>query len=119
MASLQMNGPYNFTIEKIDDVVTQVSAGNYGLGYTDERETFIVQYVGRSDSNVNAELKAKLDKKYKKFKFSYATSPKAAFEKECKNYHDFGESAKLDNKKHPDRPNGTNWRCPVCSIFNY
>ncbi len=52
--------------------------------------------------------------KYKHFKFSYATSPKAAFEKECKNYHDFGGSEKLDNKQHPERPDGTNWECPVC-----
>ena len=44
--------------------------------------------------------------------FSYASCPKAAFEKKCKNYHDLGESEKLDNKSHPDRPTGSGWKCP-------
>lgn len=114
MASLGMNGPYVFDSEKIDEVVTKTSAGNYALGYTKDNGTFIVEYVGRSDTDVNQELKTKPSNKYKKFKYSYATSPKAAFEKECQNYHDFGGSAKLNNKYHPARPNGTTWKCPVC-----
>jgi len=117
MASLEMQGPYVYTSAKIGEVVTQTSAGNYALGYTKEDNTFIVQYVGRSDSDVNQELKAKLNGKYKKFKYSYASSPKAAFEKECRNYHDFGTNEKLDNQNHPDRPNNANWKCPVCNIF--
>lgn len=118
MASLEMSGPYNFTYEKIDEFVTQISAGNYALGYVNAKGTFIVQYVGRSDSDVNAELKARLSSKYKKFKYSYATSAKAAFEKECRNYHAFGGKKELDNKNHPGRPDGTNWECPICTIFD-
>lgn len=117
MASLGMSGPYAFTSTKIDEVVTRKSAGNYALGHTKDDGTFIVEYVGRSDTDLNEELNARLSDRYKKFKYSYATSPKAAFEKECQNYHDFGESAKLDNKYHPARPDGTNWKCPVCDIF--
>jgi len=117
MASLGMEGPYAFTSAKIDQVMTKKSPGNYALGYTKDEGTFIVQYVGRSDVDVNQELKARLDSKYEKFKYSYATSPKAAFEKECRNFHDFGGSDKLHNKHHPARPSGTNWKCPVCSIF--
>lgn len=116
MPSLGMQGSYDFSSEKIDDEVTRTSPGNYALGYIEDR-TFYVHYVGRSDTDLNQELKARLDPKYKKFKYSYATSPKAAFEKECQNYHDFGEKEKLDNKVHPDRPDGTNWKCPVCDIF--
>jgi hypothetical protein len=118
MASLNMKGPYTFASAKIDEVVTKKSPGNYTLGYTKDDGTFIVQYVGRSDVDVNQELKARLNSKYKKFKYSYATSPKAAFEKECRNYHDFGESDSLDNKKHPARPGGSNWKCPVCTVFD-
>ena len=117
MPSLNMSGPYVFTSAKIDEVVTRTSEGNYALGRTKDDDTFIVKYVGRSDENLNQELKAKLSDTYKRFKYSYATSPKDAFEKECQNYHDFGESAKLDNQIHPDRPDGTNWKCPVCDIF--
>lgn len=114
MASLDMEGSYEFTSTRIDEVVTRKSPGNYALGYVDDEGTFRVQYVGRSDVDVNQELKARLSSEYKKFKYSYATSPKAAFEKECENYHDFGGKR---NKRHPGRPNGTNWKCPRCSIF--
>jgi len=121
MASLDMQGAYDFNSSEIDRVVTKTSFGNYALGHLEklgEGETFIVEYVGRSDTDINKELKARLSLKYSKFKFSYATSPKDAFEKECRNYHDFGGSDKLANKIHPDRPAGTDWKCPSCNIFD-
>lgn len=114
MARLDMGeNSYDLTSAKIDKHVTRTSAGNYALGYAKD-DGFIVQYVGRADSDVNGRLKDHIGEGFKQFKFSYAPSPKAAFEKECKNYHDFGESEKLKNKYHPDKPNGSNWRCPVC-----
>jgi hypothetical protein len=116
MASLDMLGPYELTKKEIDKQVTRTSAGNYALGRV-SNNTFYVSYVGRSDTDINDRLK-KWVGNYSKFKFSYATSPKAAFEKECRNYHDFGGSAKLDNKEHPQRPDGTNWECPICDIFD-
>lgn len=102
MATLNMIGPYELTRSKINEVVTQTSPGNYALGYVNSENTFIVQYVGRSDSDVASRLRQHVGEKYKRFKYSYATSPKAAFEKECINYHDFGESRLLDNSIHPD-----------------
>lgn len=119
MPSLDMGGSYEFTSEKIDDVVTKKSPGNYALGYqSEDGKSFVVRYVGRSDTDLNQELKANLNPKYKRFKYSYATSPKVAFQKECQNYHDFGESEGLDNKKHPDRPDRARWKCPVCDVFD-
>lgn len=107
MANLGMKGPYVFNEQSIDNVITQTSPGNYALGYTNDENTFIVQYVGRADSNVNARLKQHIGEKYASFKFSYATSPKAAYEKECQNYHDFGgPKGKLKNKIHPGDPKG-------------
>lgn len=119
MASLNMKGPYELTTEKIDEKVTKTSAGNYALGRLSDA-SFPFSYVGRSDDDVNKRLKAWVGKstKYTHFKFSYATSPKAAFEKECKNYHDFGGSEKLDNDKHPERPYLSKWKCPECDIYN-
>ena len=102
MATLNMIGPYELTRSKINEVVTQTSPGNYALGYVNSENTFIVQYVGRSDSDVASRLRQHVGEKYKRFKYSYATSPKAAFEKECINYHDFGESRLLDNSIDPD-----------------
>jgi hypothetical protein len=116
MASLGMQGPYPLSTAEIDRQITRTSAGNYALTRSTEG-TFYVNYVGRSDNNLNGRLKDHVGSKYSRFMFSPAASPKAAFEKECHNYHDFGGSEKLDNERHPDRPGGTDWKCPRCQIF--
>jgi hypothetical protein len=111
-----MNGPYDFTSEQIDKVVDEKKLGNYALGRIKESggSNLTVHWVGRSDTDLNKELKARLNLKYPKFKFSYADSKQAAFEKECRNYHDFGGKEALDNKIHPDRPDGMDkLKCPV------
>lgn len=118
MSSLGMNGPFDFNRNTIDQEVSCTNPGNYALGYVKDENTFIVQYVGRSDDDVNSRLKDHLNdpESYSSFKFSYATSPKEAYEKECRNYHDFGgPERKLNNKIHPDQPNyPKTWECPVC-----
>ena len=58
MVKLNMEGSYVLTNEKIDEVITKTSAGNYALGKLQkDSETFLVYYVGRSDGNLNARLK--------------------------------------------------------------
>ena len=116
MANTGLTGSYPLTDDKIGEQVTQTSPGNYALGHSKDK-TFYVKYVGRSDDDLNNRLHDWVGK-YDRFKYGYASSPKAAFEKECKLYHDFGESKKLDNKNHPDRPDGSGWECPVCDIFD-
>ncbi|UCZ75809.1 hypothetical protein LHK94_01950 [Dickeya zeae] len=116
MASLDMGNYYDFTSDEIDRVVPK-TAGNYALGYIRNNQ-FTVQYVGRSDSDVNQRLKSHIGNHplCTHFKFSTASSPKAAFEKECENWHDFNPP---ENKIHPDRPsNSKNWKCPRCNVFN-
>jgi hypothetical protein len=110
-----MKGPYDFTSEQIDKLVEDEKLGNYALGKVDESDgLLVVSWVGRSDTDLKKELKARLDMKYPKFKYSYADSKKAAFEKECRNYHDFGGKKLLANKIHPDRPDGMDdLECPV------
>ncbi len=49
---------------------------------------------------------------YKRFRFKYHDSAKAAFNKECTMYHDFGGKDLLDNERHPHRA-ATTWLCPV------
>lgn len=114
-----MNGSYKLDSKTVSATITKTSAGNYALGYTRD-ETFYVKYVGRSDSDLRERLLTHAsDGKYDRFKYSYATSPKAAFEKECQNFHDFGGITSLDNAIHPDRPsNSKDWKCPVCDIFD-
>jgi hypothetical protein len=115
MPNTGLNGLYRLSSEKIDEVVTKTSPGTYVLEREDSSNSFIVNYVGRSDDDVNDRLKDWVGLKgYKRFKFGYFGSPKAAFEKECEIYHDFSG---LDNDIHPQRPEGTSWQCPHCNTF--
>jgi len=117
MASSGLNGPHKLDSATIDRVVTKTSAGAYALGVVDSSGTFSISYVGRSDTDVAKRLKDHASEaKYKQFKFDYFSSPKAAFEKECNLYHDFG-GTDLDNDIHPDRPANSGWKCPACKKF--
>jgi hypothetical protein len=44
------------------------------------------------------------DGTYTRFAFNYAHSASAAFERECRNYDDFGGSHQLDNERPPAEP---------------
>jgi hypothetical protein len=138
---LHMNGSYPLTDRAIDQEILRVSPGNYALGYMED-DTFVVFYVGRSDSDLRAKLHAWVgapsddrhapsgrapwalrasgilplgapcfapvshcsDPGYTRFAFSYAPSSQAAFEKECRNYDDFGRYNGLDNRMAPVPP---------------
>lgn len=109
-----MIGPYTFDQHTINQKVTKRSAGNYALGFKNSDGAFIVCYVGRSDTDLNARLHIQLkEHPHKMFKFSYAQTSIEAFEKECKNYHDFGGRSKLENEIHPDKPYAV-CKCPIC-----
>jgi hypothetical protein len=110
MPSLGMTGPFALTGEVICAFVTKRSPGNYALGYTNKDGCFCIQRVGRSDDDVNGRLQQCIGES-KQFKFSFAASAKEAFEKECRNYHDFNKPT--GNKIHPERPEGAEYNCPV------
>lgn len=118
MATLGLEGPWSLTDQAIDAAIKEQAPGNYALGETKDDGTFVVLYVGRSDNDLNARLHDWTGRpRYEKFKASYAPSAKAAFEKECRNFHDFGGADTLDNESHPDRPDGTDWTCPICDLL--
>lgn len=118
MATLEMQGAYDLSNAKINELITESSEGNYALGVINQKtQKFVVKYVGRSETDLNVRLKQHVGK-YPKFKFSYAPSAKAAFEKVCKNFHDFGGTKKLVNKIHPAPPAYSDWKCPYCSHFD-
>jgi len=117
MASLNMNGPYLLIPDKIDEVVTSMQPGAFALGYISD-VNFVVVYIGRSDKNLNETLK---DWVFRKsdcifFKYAFTKNSQEAFEKECKGYHDFGE-IDLKCEQHPQRIEGTDWKCPSCDIY--
>jgi len=114
LGSLGVEGPFDFTSVEIDAKVLPRRIGTYVLGTVRADGSFNVSYVGRSDVDLNVELKKRLASKYPKFMFSYAGSSEDAFIKESQNYHHFGGKEALDNERHPDRPNGfNNLVCPV------
>lgn len=106
------NGPWPFTEDNIKKHITKTSPGNYRLGSLNvKKKNLTVEYVGRSDVDVADRIADHLDEGYTHFRYLYASSAKDAFEQECYDYHRFQCSA---NKYHPDKPDGTNYKCPVC-----
>lgn len=118
MASLDMLGPFALIDNEVNKRVPENVMGNYAFlqkkWLTDE---YLVRYVGRSDSDLKKEIKQQMRTDRAKgcthFMYSIAKSKKEAFEKECRNYHDFGECDCLNNDIHPAKPAGTEYKCPV------
>jgi hypothetical protein len=112
MQNSGLDGPFVLTNTKIDSVVTEISPGTYALGRVKDDGTFVISYIGRSDSDLNSRLH-NWDGHYSHFKASYFLTAKAAFEKECMLYHMFGENRSLDNEIHPACPANSYWKCPI------
>ena len=109
-----MSGPFTFDTNTVNEVIYDNKIGNYALGSKNEKGGLNVSYVGRSDTDVKTELLTRLQTHKKShFKCSYAKSIQEAYEKECKNYHDFNPD-ELENEIHPAVPAGSNLVCPVC-----
>jgi hypothetical protein len=110
---IDMNGPYSLTDDNIDKNVIKKSIGNYALGYLDENNEFIIQYVGRSDNDLNERLKNWVNKKYKNFMFINQKTIVEAYVKECRDYHLFNPK---DNDIHPRKPDNSKdkFMCPFC-----
>jgi hypothetical protein len=109
--SVALNGPYTLDNQTIASTVTRTSPGVYVLASAGSNQA---KRVGRSDTDVRARLRSYVGQ-YARFWFAYASSPKDAFHKECYLWHDLKPS---HNVIHPDRPNGSAWKCPVCTIFD-
>jgi hypothetical protein len=105
---------------EITELVTRTSPGNFALGYVDG-DRFCILCVGRSDADLAKELRAWIKEnraRYKAFTFSYAPCAKAAFERECEDFHDLGGTDRLDNVSHPQRPARSDWLCPRCDCYD-
>jgi hypothetical protein len=113
--SIQLSGPFPLTIQSVDASVTKMSPGVYALGYM-QNQTFMIQRVGRSDTDLNARLKAdEYVGKYREFKAYYYPDAESAFHAECELWHTFGGTL---NPNHPARPTGKTYKCRHCRLFN-
>ena len=121
MPRLDMEGAFPLTKEEIDRQIPEGVIGNYAFGNIVKdnagNKAFCVCYVGRADGEpLRDRIKHGIKDGYIEFKFSIAKTKKEAYEKECKNWHDFGGlEGCLDNKIHPDKPDGTDYECPYCN----
>ncbi len=113
MAANGLRGPFSLTDQVIDQEVDERQPGAYLLEDSTDLVNFRVVYVGRSDSDVNNQLHVHVGS-YKRFRYTYCSSAQAAFEKECGFFHDFEPQ---NSPAHPQRPAGTDWKCPHCSLF--
>lgn len=106
-------GPFDLTIGSVDEHAPAAGPGTYLLGQVTQ-EGFLVQYVGRSDDNLNAKLKTHAGAgRYRSFQHAYAQFASEAFLRECALYHELG-GTQLDNVMHPAPPSGAHMQCPYC-----
>jgi len=120
MTNSNIYGPFELNETAIDKKVPKGIVGNFLLGeISHENIGFSVLSIGRSDTDLNQELK-KFVGNYKHFQFSYAFSKYDAFYLECTHFHNFNELLRNgDKKNHPKPSDGCNWFCPVCGCQNY
>jgi hypothetical protein len=111
----RLHGPHSLTAAGVSNNVKGIGPGAYALGNTNEKNVFIISYVGRSDDDLAARLQQHVSEPYLQFKYGFLDTAAAAFDKECRLYHDFDPP---DNKVHPARPKNAKWSCPVCTIFD-
>jgi len=114
MAVPKLVGAFPLTQESINKNVASVSAGVYALGKANSDRKFPVQRTGRSDDDVAGRLADHIGD-YPEFMYAYCNNATAAFYAECELHHEYNPS---DNVYHPDRPNGTNLKCPRCKVFD-
>ncbi len=117
MAKLDMDGPFELKDAVIDTKVNANAIGNFALGFVNENGKFVVKVVGRSDGDLQKELKS-ARRRYAggllskmpgrgsldNFKFSIADTVESAYQVEQRAFESFGGPKNLLNKEPPAPP---------------
>ena len=113
-----LSGPFKYDKATIEKEIPEKVIGNYILGSVDENGYFDVRYVGRSDSDLKTRIGHEIDR-YSHFMFSIADSAREAYYQECLMWHLYGgDKGELDNKIHPDKPDGdSRAECFICKMI--
>lgn len=97
-----------------------VMPANYRIGRLIAQSYFVI-YVGRVDYRQDRGLKDRMLEHLGEFtgdcyfEWNSASSPLAAYKRECQDYHCWGQYGHLLNKIHPRKPDGYSLTmCPVC-----
>lgn len=84
--STGLRGSFPLDEKTIDaEVIVPSSPGVYALGHL-KANTFIIQHIGHSETDLKAQLKGYIGK-YDRFKYEYADSPQTAIDKEREVYY--------------------------------
>lgn len=111
----QLQGPYELSIECINRTLPAGQPGVFALGYVDSAGTFRIQSVGRDDSDLRQRLRDMIGSS-NRFKYAGAANSQEAFEQECELFHQFKPRG---NVMHPQRPQGSKWKCPRCFQLHF
>jgi hypothetical protein len=107
-----LRGPFPFSKSSIEHEISNIVPGAFALG-TIAENSFRVDYVGRSDTDLALQLLLLLNHsdRYRKF-FHRDLTALEAYGKECQIFHEFQPP---DNQAiHPKIIPGSSWSCPVC-----
>ena len=117
MPKLEMDGPFDLKDGIIDQEVDKDMISNFALGCMDKDGKFVVKAIGRSDKDLNMEIKSAKrrfsggllgqmfgNNKLDKFKFPLAANADSAYQVEACAFENFGGPKNLINKKPPTPP---------------
>ena len=107
----ELLGPFELTFEGVLEAMPKVQRGVFALGHLDSAGRFRIERIGREDGDLRLRLQALIGSS-NRFKFAPAATALDAFESECELFHRFRPPG---NIIHPVRPEGSGWRCPVCT----
>lgn len=110
-----MAGPFVLSSDVVRDVIGKAECGWYWLGRELNNGVPQVNYVGRSDHDLASRILALREYEYRFFWAHITSTVHDAFNGECRDWHKFGRDM-LDNKIHPDEPDGHKYICPECGI---
>ncbi len=117
MPKLDMDAPFDLKDGVIDQQVGKDVIGNFALGFINKDGKFVVKAIGRSDKDLNKEIKSARRRfsggffgqmfgksKLDKFKYSLAANADSANQVESRAFENFGGPKNLMNKEPPTPP---------------
>lgn len=127
MHSSKFQGPWKLNADEIRRQVQNHWPGNFLIGPVKDGVLQVIK-IGGADQDLQRallkEIDLSLDDEYPghivtatdrlgglKFMALYRDSPRDVFLEMCRNFHDFRPFRPWS---HPEAPEGTGWRCPVC-----
>lgn len=107
-------GPLPLSKEVISQNVQPFKPGHFSLGSIHESGGFIPKLIGRSFSDLSAELEKVIGSETH-FMAHVDRDAQSAFHGECRLFHLLVKELGI---KHPMRSRDEGWGCPLCGVFN-